>query len=294
MLTIMGASGNIGRRISELLLEKGLKIRVVARSAQKVAALTDKGADASLGDASDSAFLTEAFKGSRAIFAMIPPDYTAEDYRAFANQVGASIAEAIQNSGVKDIVNLSSHGAHLPDRTGPIKGLYDQEQRLNEIEDLNLLHLRPTFFMENLLMNIPMIKNLGMMGGAIKGDIRMPMIATRDIAGVAAEHLAALDFKGVSVKELYGQRDISMEEAAAIFGQKIGMPDLKYVTFSYPEEENGLLAAGLSPDVSKGLVELSQALNDGLLAKHAERSSQNTTATSIEEFAEHFARAFKS
>jgi uncharacterized protein YbjT (DUF2867 family) len=293
MLTIMGASGNIGGRLSSLLLARGQKIRVVARSAQKVENLTARGADARLGDASDQGFLSDAFRGSKAVFSMLPPSYRAEDYRAFANRIGESIAVAIQNARVKYIVNLSSHGANLPAGTGPVKALYDQEQRLNGLEGIHLLHLRPTYFMENLLMDIPMIKNLGMMGGAIREDVPMPMIATEDIAEVAAARLTALDFTGISVRELYGQRDLTMKEAAAVLGKEIGMPDLKYVSFPYPDAEKGMVAAGLSADVSREMVELGRALNEGLIAKNEERSAANTTATSIEMFAAKFARAFQ-
>jgi uncharacterized protein YbjT (DUF2867 family) len=292
MITIMGASGNIGSRLSGILLEAGQTIRVLARSAKRVETLAAKGAEVRTGDASDSAFLLEAFSGSKAVFAMIPPAYTAENYRAFANKLGASIGEAVRNAGVTNVVNLSSHGAHLPEGTGPVKALYDQEQRLNKISGVNVLHLRPTYFMENLLESIPMIKNMGLMGGAIKGNIPMPMIATRDIAQVAAEQLGTLDFQGISVRELYGQRDLTMEEATSVIGKRIGKPDLKYVSFPYLEAEKGLIAAGLSPDMSKNIVELGQALNDGLIKKNEERSSSNTTATSIEDFAEEFARAF--
>jgi uncharacterized protein YbjT (DUF2867 family) len=191
---------------------------------------------------------------------------------------------------VKYVVNLSSQGAHLPDKTGPIKGLHDQEQRLNKLTGVNILHLRPTYFMENLLANIDMIKQMNIMGSDIRGDMKMPMIATQDIARFAAERLIKKDFSGITVKDLLGERDVSLNEAAEIIGKKIDKPDLKYVQFSYEDTEKALVDMGFSADVAGLFIEMSKALNQGSI--NTTRTRENTTDTPLEEFAEVFARIF--
>jgi uncharacterized protein YbjT (DUF2867 family) len=103
------------------------------RNVGKLDELAGKGTEIADGSLKDAAFLTKAFSGADAVFAMIPPNYTAPDLRAYQKSIGASITEAIGISGVKYIVNLSSQGAHLPEKTGPIKGLRDQEERLNKL-----------------------------------------------------------------------------------------------------------------------------------------------------------------
>ena len=57
----------------------------------------------------------------------------------------------------------------------------------------------------------------------------MPMIATGDIGAAAATELLELDFQGHQVRELQGQRDLTMRAATAIIGEAIGRPDLAYV-----------------------------------------------------------------
>jgi uncharacterized protein YbjT (DUF2867 family) len=223
---------------------------------------------------------------------MIPPHYTAGDFRAYQNEIGASIADAIRRSGVKHVVSLSSQGAQLPDKTGPIKGLHDQEERLNKIENVNILHARPTYFMENLLMFVPMIKSMNMAGSAIRGDLKFAMAATKDIAKFIADRLLKRDFSGKSVRDILGQRDVSLNEAIQIIGKKINKPDLKYVQFSYEDAEKGMISSGLSEDVSRLFVEMSRALNEGLFAVNLTRTKENTTETSIEEFAETFAKIY--
>ena len=294
MYAIMGATGNVGGKVADELLRRGEKVRVIARSEEKLKLFRDRGAEIAGGDAADTGFLTKAFTGADAVFTIIPPNMTTADLRGFQNEIGESIATAIRNSGVKYVVNLSSLGADLPEGTGPIKGLHDQEQRLNTLAGVNVLHLRPCNFMENLLWDIDRIISKGIMGGAVRGDLRIAMIATKDIAKVAADHLVKRSFSGKSVKALLGQRDLTLDEAAKIMGQKTGKSDLKYVTFSYDDTYRGMLDAGLSKDVSRLFVEMSKGLNDGLFGiGRTPRTPENTTGTPFEEFADYFAAVHK-
>jgi uncharacterized protein YbjT (DUF2867 family) len=290
MIAITGASGNIGSKITADLLAKGQEVRCIARTAENLKNLSAKGAEITAISLDDTAALTKAFKGVEAVFAMIPSHYQAPDFIGFQNAIGESIAEAVETSGVKYIVNLSSQGAHLPDKTGPIKGLHHQEKRLNKLKGVNILHLRPTYFMENLLETIDMIRQMNIMGSALRGDMEIPMIATRDIAGFAAERLLKKDFSGTPVKDLLGQRDLSLNEAAEIIGKKIDKPGLRYVQFSYEDTEKALVDMGFSPDVAGLFNEMSQAINEGLV--NVPRTRENTTKTTFEEFAVTFSKIF--
>jgi uncharacterized protein YbjT (DUF2867 family) len=286
MIAITGATGNIGSKIAAALLSEGHPVRCIARSTEKLAALEAKGAEVDAISLADTAALTKAFAGAEAIFAMIPPNYQAPDFLSYQEMIGTSLMRAIQASGIKHVVNLSSQGAHLADRTGPIKGLHIQEQRLNQLSGVHLLHLRPTYFMENLLANIPLIQSMNIMGSAIRADLSLPMIATRDIAAVAARSLAKKNFTGQVIVDLLGQRDLTMEEAARIVGRKIDRPDLKYVQFSYIDTHKALVEMGFSDDVAGLFIEMSHAFNEGLVQNT--RTRENTTETSFEDFARIF------
>ena len=292
MIVITGATGKTGSAIAEALLAKGQKVRAIGRDAAKLKGFTAKGAEAAVGDLGDRAFLTKTFKGADAVYVLIPPNLGVADFRAYQKQIGEIIVAAIKGSGVKYVVHLSSQGAHLPDRTGPIVGLHEQEERLNRLDGVNVLHLRPTYFMENLLMNIDLIKKMNIMGSAVRGNVKFAMIATKDIGIYASERLMKRDFSGKSVRDLLGQRDLSLDEAAAVIGKKLGKPDLKYVAFPYDDAEKGMVSVGLTPDMSRLYIEMSKALNDGLFAVNIPRTKENTTPTSIEEFADVFAKIF--
>ncbi len=288
----MGASGNIGSKITKTLLDKGEEVRVLGRSIERLQKFIDRDAEALTGDAFDSSFLTAAFQDSKAIYAMTPRDNTINNLRACDNKIGESIANAIKESGVKYVVNLSSLSAYRPDKTGPVKGLYDQEQRLNKLKDINIIHLRPAYFMDNFLRYIDMIKNKGVIATAFKGDIKFPMVFTKDIADEATGHLLKLDFSGKVVKELRGERDLSFNEATKIIGEKIAKPELTYVQLSYEDAEKGLTAAGMSTEVSRLMLELIKSTNEGIIGKHSPRTKDNTTPTSFEEFADQFVKVY--
>lgn len=292
MFVITGASGNIGSKVADLLLDRREKVRVIGRDASRLQRFADRGAEAATGDLKDWGFLSRAFSGATAVFAMIPPDYSAGDFRRYQNEIGTSIANAVKNSSVGYVVNLSSQGAELSEGTGPIMGLHDQEERLNGIAEVNVLHLRPTYFMENLLMNIPLINQRGITGSAVRGDQKFAMIATKDIATYVVDRLVKRNFEGKMIQDLLGQRDLSLIEATAVIGRAIGRPDLKYMQFSYDDIAKWMAEMGISDDVCSVFVEMNKALNDGIICVNRPRTPENTTPTSIEEFAGTFAKAF--
>lgn len=281
-IVVTGATGNIGSKLVRDLLAAGKKVRAVARTKEKLQAL--KGVEVFAADLSDEAALTKAFAGAKAVFAMIPPKYDAPDFRAYQNEISKSLVSAVASSGVKHVVNLSSVGADLGKGAGVVDGLYDNEQRFNGLKNVNILHLRPTFFLENLFFYIPVIKGMGVNGAAFKPDVRIAMVATQDIAAEAAARLKALDFNGHTVKDLLGQREVSMAEATKIIGSAIQKPDLKYVQFSYDDTNKALLGMGMSPDAAKGMVELYRGTNDGVVKSTQGRSAVTSSQTSIEEF----------
>jgi uncharacterized protein YbjT (DUF2867 family) len=294
MYTVLGATGNIGSVITKKLLEKGEKVRVVGRNASRLQQYVRRGAEAFVADIKDAEALTKALTGARAAFLMMPPGMTSPDYRAEQEVESYAISTAVKNAGLQYAVNLSSIGAQAPAGTGPILGVHDSERKLNAVERLNVLHLRPAYFMENHLSAIEMIQMMGIFAGALKPDLKIPMIATRDIGAHAAERLLKLDFSGKQTQELQGERDLSMTEAAAIISRGIAKPDMRYLQFTYEQVEQALVKMGLSAKTAAYFIEMFQGMNDGIVAGLEPRNAANSTATSMETFVkEVFAPAYQ-
>ena len=293
MYVIMGATGNTGSVAADALLAKGEKVRVVGRSAERLERFVKRGAEAFVADAKDAAALASAFAGARAVYALIPPDPMAQDYRAEQETVSDALAAALDEAGVTHTVVLSSLGAEHASGTGPIAGLHSLEQKLNAIAGLNALYIRAGYFMENFFMSIPPLQKMGIFGGAIKGEVKISMIATRDIGARAAEWLVNPGFTGKQTRELLGQRDLSYNEAAPIIGKAIGKPTLSYSHFPGMLVKMAMSQMGMPGKTADLIVEMFEAINKGLVASREGRRAENTTPTTFESFAaEGFAPRF--
>jgi uncharacterized protein YbjT (DUF2867 family) len=240
----------------------------------------DKGAEAFIADWSDAAALTKAFNGAHAAYLMLPPAKSRENQE----QESTAIAQAVKESGIRYAVHLSSYGAQVPEGTGPVTGLHSSEQKLNAISDLNVLHLRAAYFMENNLKSIGMIHGMGVLGNALLPDLKLPMIATPDVGDYATQRLLHLDFAGKQARELLGDRDLSMTEATAVIGRAIGKSDLEYKQLPYDLVEQALTQMGIPPKGAAMYVEMYKAINTGVLVPLEPRSPENTTPTSFETF----------
>jgi uncharacterized protein YbjT (DUF2867 family) len=232
----------------------------------------------------DTEALAKAFAGAEGVYVMIPPEPTAADFSAHQNAVTTSIATALESSKVKHAVTLSSFGADKQDKTGPVLGLHLLEQRLNRIPSLNVLHLRAGYFMPNTLAQVSIIRKIGMAVGPLRADLKIPMIATRDIGAAAADALIKLDFTAQHSRELLGQRDITMTEAAAILGAAIGKPNLTYQQAPDEQVRSAMMQLGMSADLVRLMLEMSAAMNSGHMKAMEARSPSNTTPTSFETF----------
>jgi uncharacterized protein YbjT (DUF2867 family) len=282
---ICGATGNVGSKIAGRLLGAGEPVRVIGRERVRLGPLAAKGAEPWPGDIGDAAFLVKAFAGARAAFVLIPPKYDAPDVRGYQSQVGDALVSALSKARVPRIATLSSVGAHLSGGTGPILGLHELETMIDTLGDAAVVHLRPAYFMENHLWSIPVIRSQGISGSPIRADVPIPMVATKDIAEAASRLFLEGTFTGHTIRYLLGPRDLTMSEATRILAEAIGKPDLKYVQFPEEDGRKAMLGMGMSRSVVDALLEMQRAFNAGRIRPTEGRYAENTTPTTMEDFA---------
>lgn len=283
-IVILGATGTVGSKISENLLNQGHQVTVIARHTDKLEKYRSMGAEIIAGDVNDVGTLTNAFKNADSAFIILPDNVKAENTRAYQRQVTGKLIEAIQKSGIKYIVNMSSVGSHMHEGNGMIGGTAEQEVRLNQLNDVNVLHIRSAYFMENFLRTIGVVKKMGINGTAADGDHSIPMVATKDVAHIAAKHLANLDFEGKSVHAVMGPKNYTYREFTSIIGKAIGIPDLPYVQFPVKQAKQAFLSNGFSEDFVDNLIEMGTAIKTGFM-NYQKRDDSTTTPTTAEEFA---------
>lgn len=288
---ITGSTGHISKPIVEGLVKADKEVSVITSAQERVKEIERLGAKALVGRVQDTIFLKNAFKGAEVIYTMIPPIWQTSNWRASQLEVAKNYTEAIQQSGVKYVVNLSSIGAHLEKGVGPVGGLYDFEQLLNKVPGLHVKHLRPAYFYYNLFSQIGLIKQAGFMGGNYgDDDEKIFLVHTNDIATAALEELLMLNFKGNAVRYIISD-ERSGKEIAEVVGKAIGKV-LKWVQFTDDQQKHGLLQAGLSETHSHAYTEMGTALRTGTMQDDARKNKPAWSVIKLEDFAKEFASAF--
>jgi uncharacterized protein YbjT (DUF2867 family) len=272
-------TGHIGSRVIHRLTGRA-DISVLARDASKVSA---SNVTVHTGALEDAAALTRAAAGVQAMLFIIPPTYSTTDWGAWMHQIAVSAAQAIRASEVSRVVMVSSFGAQLPD-LGPITLLGKEEQVIRAAAP-NLTILRAGAFMENLLQSVPTVRDQSTIYGVYAPDTLLPMIATHDIADVAAARLLDATWTGQSIRGLQGPADISYPDAARAIGAALNR-QVNYVQAPVEVAMAGMRAAGMSEAVVKGYGAMLRGLATlGYKAAAEPRSPETTTPTTIDEFA---------
>jgi uncharacterized protein YbjT (DUF2867 family) len=291
-ITLTGSLGNISKPLAKQLIGAGHQVTIISSNASKTAEIEALGATAAIGSIADAAFLTKAFAGADAIYTMVPPNFGASNYREYFSGSAKNYAEAIKKAGIKRVVNLSSIGAHIDGGTGQISGVHDAEIILNGLENVAVKHIRAAFFYVNFFSNIDMIKNLGFLGSNYNSNTRLIMVHPEDIATAVAEELEQ-PFTGKSVRYITSD-ERTIGEITTVLGKAIGKPDLKWVEFTDEQTLDGMLQAGLPPEISKNFVEMGTAIRSGILwTDYDAKGNTPTGKIKLEEFAKEFANKFK-
>jgi uncharacterized protein YbjT (DUF2867 family) len=292
-IIITGSLGNISRPLATQLIAEGQDVTVISSNAEKSAEITQLGAHAAIGSVSDENFLINAFTGADLVYLMVPPDFSASNFRAYIKSVGQHYANAVKATGVKKVVLLSSIGAHLDQGTGPIAGLHDVEQIFDTLENLDLLILRPAFFYNNFYANIDLIKHMGIIGSNYGADQAIVLVDPKDIAAAAANKIKE-GFSGKSILYIASDKR-KLSEVALALGTAIGKADLPWIAFDDTQAFDGMVGAGLPAEIANNYVEMGTAIRSAVLWEDFESKKITPVGKiKVEDFAAQFALAYNS
>ena len=295
-ITVTGSLGHISKPLTEELVQKGHQVTVVSSRAEKQKDIEALGAVAAIGSLENADFLTAVLTGADAAYCMVPPaDYFDQnlDLLAYYRRLGSNYAQAIRQSGVRRVVNLSTIGGHLEKGNGILLGAHDVEEILNELpSDISITQMRPTSFFYNLYGYTEMIKNAGVIAANYGAEDIIPWVSPIDIAAAIAEEFET-PLSGRKVRYVASD-ERSGSDTASVLGAAIGKPDLQWIVISDEETQSGLEAIGMNPRIAAGLVEMYKSLHSGLLAEDYERHKPKVLGkVKLEDFAQEFAAAFQ-
>ena len=292
---VTGSLGNISKPLAQELVQKGHRVTVISSKPEKQKDIEAMGGVAAIGTLEDVDFLVSTFTGSDAVYCMVPPnDYfdLSLDLIAYYCRIGNNYAQAIHQSGVKRVVNLSTFGAHLEKGSGILFGAHNVEKILNELSsDVAITHIRPTSFYYNLYGYVDTIKNQGFIAANYGAEKIIPWVSPIDIAAAIAEELVT-PFVGRKVRYVASE-ELTGNETASILGAAIGKPDLKWRIITNEQMLSGLEGAGMNSQIAAGLVEMYASLYSGLLAEDYYRHKPTVMGkVKLKDFAKEFAAVF--
>jgi uncharacterized protein YbjT (DUF2867 family) len=274
-------TGKVGRLVTRHLLDAGLDLTLVSRHPEQLGGLGTR-APVVAGELDDPGTLDRATQGVDTVF-WVTPGLANPDYLRWSHDLARLAVATARRNGVRRAVVLSSISAQVPRGVGPISSLHQVEREF-QAGFPDLVILRPTFFMENHLGSIGSIATMGAVFAPIAGDVRLPQIATRDIAARAAALLGDGTWTGQRILGLHGPADLDYEQTARIFGEVLGRP-VRFVQVTGEQAKQALVGNGLPGYVADAYVEMYAAMGSGVFQQAEPRTQETTTPTTLEQFA---------
>lgn len=296
-IVLTGSLGNIGKPLAIELVQKGHSVTIISSKAEKQKDIEALGAKAAIGTMQDVDFLTETFKGADIVYLMeawegIGSIFDQDvDFVAAFNKIGNNYKQAIAQSGVLQVVHLSSIGAHTNTGTGSLFVHHTIENILKELpENVSIKFMRPVGFFNNIFRYMQTIKTKGKIIQSYGGEKKEPWVSPLDIAAAITEEMEN-PFNGRSVRYVASD-EVSPNEIAKIIGAAIGKPDLEWSVISDDETLQGMLSAGVNEWIANGFVKMQAAQRDGSLYADYYLNKPTLGKVKLVDFAKEFAKIY--
>lgn len=275
-IAVTTPTGHVGSRVVRLLLQAGVRPRVLVRDPARLDDETRARVDVRQGDLTDAAFVREAVAGARTVFWVDPTPHTTADPVDTSLRTAAPLIEAARTGEVRRVVLLSSIGAEKRHGVGHIDALAGIEERL-DATGADVLHLRCAYFFTNLLFDLDGIAQ-GVLTTAFDPDHPMPWVDPRDIGDVVAARLLSDAWRGRVVQAVHGPQDLTFRQVAAVLTDALGRP-VRVNPVDDDTTRDTLRAAGLPPSAIEGMVGMTAGSRD--LKPEQPRDLLTTTPTPL-------------
>lgn len=297
-IVVTGSLGHISKPLLEELVHKGHSVTVISSNPERKKDIQALGGIAAIGTMKDVDFLRTTFKGADIVYLMEALGAGSFfdqnlDYMTAISMIANNYKQAVEDSGVKRVVHLSSIGAHTDKGNGMLAFHYKVENILKQLpDDVSIKFMRPVGFYNNMFAFIPTIKTQNAIIQNYGGDDKDAWVSPLDIAAVIAEEMEK-SFNGREIRYIASD-EVSPNEVAEILGEAIGKPDLKWLEIPDEQILNGMKVAGMNQEIAKGLVEMNAGRRSGVLFEDYNRHKPTLGKVKLKDFAKEFASVFNS
>ncbi|MBB4004172.1 NmrA family NAD(P)-binding protein [Aurantimonas endophytica] len=282
-IAVVGATGRIVAKLTRNLLGAGHQVKALSRGGPALDALAHDGAEPFLGSFdTGTGDLGSFFQDVEAAFLMVKTDWN--NIEGHYPAVAQRFVDALRGSPVKHAVSLTSMGSEVDGKTGHFEVFHRLDQKLNELAHIDLVHLRAAWFMENTLAWTGSVAKYGRLAWFYEPDLKMPWVATDDIAELAAKELTNPTGEHRVIREV-GSQDLTMREIADIMGREIGKPvEYRFVDRTQKDIEEEFLRRFGGPEQWLDDDRSSDALNHGVVRFHGGDGVRPPLPTTMETF----------
>lgn len=278
MIVVTTPTGQIGSHVVTALLASNERVRVIARSPEKLDPAVREKVDVVQGSSDDEAVLDRALAGATAFFHCVPPDFKAPNVTEYYLRFTRPAIAAMKENGVNHVVTVSALGRGASEKAGLIHSAHTKDEAF-ENAGLHTRALWAPGFFENILRSVETLRTQGTFFGPSRPDPVRPYVATRDIADVAARLLRDRSWTGPGGVGTLGPEDLSLDDQAKILSEVLGKP-IRYQQVPAAGYKAQMMSYGASEDMAQGMLDMMAAKDDGL-DNALPRTAENTTPTTF-------------
>ena len=276
MIVVTTPTGHIGSKVPNQLVQKNEKVRVLVRDASKLPANIKSKVEIVEGSLDDAATVAKAYSGAEQLFYVIPPgrDYaSADDYYM---KFGKITCDAIKELKVKRVIYISGTGLGVDKKAGAVFSSSLVEQALKETgAALRTLHCGT--FMENVMNSVQSIKMKSAFSTTVKGDAKVPWVATKDIADAAVKLLLDKTWSGQGSVGVLGPEDLSYNDVALMISEVLGKK-ISYQAAPASDLKPMMMGFGMSEAAAQSLMEIWNSMNTGTF-NQVKRTPESSSPT---------------
>lgn len=285
MIVVTAPTGNLGHQVVRNLLVAGAPMRLIVRDRSRLPPDVRSAAEVVEGSHGDARVVDAAFAGANAVFWLVPPNpkatSVAEAYVGFSRPAAAALAR----HRVKRVVTISAlgRGSPLADKAGHVSASLAMDDLIGA-SGAALRSLANPSFMDNIARQAAAIRDQNKFFSAISGDLKLPSVASRDIAAVAARWLLDESWTGRSDVPVLGPADISFNDMAQIVSEVMGTP-IQYQQIGFDAYHARFVQLGMSEAMAQGMTDMARAKEQGLDLTAA-RTAESSTPTAFRQWCE--------